>query len=252
MHTDLMRFSEHLAHTTTLDACLAEVQVATQQLGFKTLIYDYAPVPVSHEGALITPSVFKTLDAPSDMHALWCERGYYQIDPVQQCAARRTTPFAWSFSTDAPWSGTLTDAHRPVAHYIRDYGLSTGLTVPLHLPDGGFATLTAIVDGTPADAERQAQHNLGEMLVLAHAFQARASELLAPAERCCSHIHLTRRERECLQHSAKGLTAKGIAATLHRSEATVNLHLIGAARKLGARNRVEAVVRGLHYRLVEV
>jgi LuxR family transcriptional regulator len=60
------------------------------------------------------------------------------------------------------------------------------------------------------------------------------------------------RERECLQHSAKGLTAKGIAATLHRSEATVNLHLIGAARKLGARNRVEAVVRGLHYRLVEV
>jgi LuxR family transcriptional regulator len=76
--------------------------------------------------------------------------------------------------------------------------------------------------------------------------------LLAPAERCCAHIHLTRRERECLQHSAKGLSAKGIAAALNRSEATVNLHLIAAARKLGARNRVEAVARGLHYRLVNV
>ncbi len=177
---------------------------------------------------------------------------HYQIDPVQQCAARRTTPFAWSFSTDTHWNGALTEAHRPVAHYICDYGLSTGLTVPLHLPDGGFATLTAFVDGAPAEAEQHAQRNLGEMLVLAHTFQARASELLAPAERCCTHIHLTRRERECLQHSAKGLSAKGIAATLHRSEATVNLHLVAAARKLGARNRVEAVARGLHYRLVEV
>lgn len=252
MHTDLITFSEQLAHTTTLDACLAEVQSATNQLGFKTLIYDYAPVPISHEGALITPSVFKALNAPGDMHALWCERGYYQIDPVQQCAARQTLPFVWSFCTDTHWNGALTDAHRPVAHYIRDYGLSTGLTVPLHLPDGGFATLTAIVDGTPVDAEQQAQRNLGEMLVLAHAFQAQASELLAPAERRCTHIHLTPRERECLQHSAKGLTAKGIAATLNRSQATINLHLVGAARKLGARNRVEAVVRGLHYRLVEI
>ena len=88
--------------------------------------------------------------------------------------------------------------------------------------------------------------------MLAHAFQARADELLAPAERCCGQIRLTPRERECLQYSAKGLTAKRIAATLHRSTATVNLHLNSAARKLGARNRVEAVVRGLHYRLVEV
>lgn len=252
MHTDLMTFSEQLAPLSSLDACLAHVLRVINPLGFKTLIYDYAPVPVSHEGALITPSVFKALNAPGDMHAQWCERGYYQIDPVQQCAARRTTPFAWSFSTDTHWNGALTEAHRPVAHYICDYGLSTGLTVPLHLPDGGFATLTAFVDGAPAEAEQHAQRNLGEMLVLAHTFQARASELLAPAERCCTHIHLTRRERECLQHSAKGLSAKGIAATLHRSEATVNLHLVAAARKLGARNRVEAVARGLHYRLVEV
>lgn len=252
MHTDLMTFSDQLAHLNSVDACLAHVQQATNRLGFKTLIYDYAPVPVSHEGALITPSVFKALNAPGDMYAQWCERGYYQIDPVQQCAARRTAPFAWSFSADTGWNGALTEAHRPVAHYIRDCGLSTGLTVPLHLPDGGFATLTAIIDGTPADAEHHTRQNLGEMLVLAHALQAQVTDLLAPAERDCTYIRLTRRERECLQHSAKGLTAKGIAATLHRSEATVNLHLIAAARKLGARNRVEAVVRGLHYRLVEV
>lgn len=252
MYTDLMTFSEQLAHLTSLDACLAHVQAATNRLGFNTLIYDFAPVPVSHEGALITPSVFKALNAPLDMHDLWCTGGYYQIDPVQQCAARRTTPFVWSFGSDTPWNVALTDAHRPVAHYVRDYGLSTGLTVPLHLPDGGFATLTAIIGGTPAQAEQQARQSLGDMLGLAHTFQARASELLAPAQRCCTHVHLTPRERECLQHSAKGLSAKCIAAALNRSEATVNLHLVAAARKLGARNRVEAVARGLHYRLVEV
>jgi LuxR family transcriptional regulator len=254
MHTDLMMLSDQFAHLTSLDAGLDQVQALTDSLGFKTLIYDYAPVPVSLEGALITPSVFKSRNAPSDMQAFWCERGYYQIDPVQQCAAQRTTPFVWSFGADTTSAlrEYLGEAHRPVASYIRDCGLGTGLTVPLHLPGGDFATLTAIVDAAEPDAEAQAQQSLGELMIIAHLFQARASELLAPAERRCTHVHLTRRERECLQHSAKGLTAKGIAATLNRSQATVNVHLIAAARKLGARNRVEAVVRGLHYRLLDI
>lgn len=197
MHADLLTVSSRLAGLPTLDACLDAVQASADHLGCKALIYDYAPVPLSHDGVLITPSVFKVRNAPADMQAFWCERGYYQIDPVQQCASRRAAPFVWSFrsETRSALREYLGDSHRPVTCYVRDSGLATGVTVPLHLPGGAFATLTGILDADTADAEAAGEACLGAFLVLAHAFQARADELLAPAERRCGQVRLTPRAR---------------------------------------------------------
>jgi len=47
------------------------------------------------------------------------------------------------------------------------------------------------------------------------------------------------------------LTAAEIATQLSRSLAVVTLHLASAMHKLGAKNRVQAVVRATHYRLLE-
>ncbi|RBL67441.1 LuxR family transcriptional regulator, partial [Pseudomonas sp. MWU13-2625] len=63
-------------------------------------------------------------------------------------------------------------------------------------------------------------------------------------------VDLTRRERECLKWAAEGMTSGEIAERLQRSQATINLHLTSAMHKLGARNRVQAVVRAVHYRLL--
>lgn len=60
---------------------------------------------------------------------------------------------------------------------------------------------------------------------------------------------LTRRERECLLHSAQGNTAVKIAELLEINYNTVAFHLTNACRKLNAANRTEAVaiaiMRGL-------
>ncbi|MEA9478926.1 LuxR family transcriptional regulator [Xanthomonas campestris] len=254
MFDTLASLGRDLQARETLNACLDRVFRDVCALGFQSLVYDYAPVPLSMEGALITPSVFLQRNAPDDMHNVWCEHGYYQNDPVQQRATRRTTPFVWSYRTEGRTEGVeyVGDQHRQVTRYLCDSDMGTGVTVPLHLPGGAFATFSAAVNATQAEAPRLAEAQLPPFLLLAHAFQARAQELLDPQECRCHHIALTRRERECLQYSAKGMTAKSIAATLNRSTATVNLHLNSAARKLGARNRVEAVVRGMHYRLLEL
>lgn len=52
---------------------------------------------------------------------------------------------------------------------------------------------------------------------------------------------LTAREHEVLAAAARHDTAAAIAATLHLSEGTVRNYLSSACRKLGARNRGEAV-----------
>ena len=64
-------------------------------------------------------------------------------------------------------------------------------------------------------------------------------------------IRLTERERECLRHSAEGYSAKEISRIIDRSVPTVVMHLNAATKKLGARNRTQAVVRATHYRLLE-
>ncbi|MBB5864046.1 LuxR family transcriptional regulator [Xanthomonas sp. 3058] len=253
MFDTLASLGRDLQALHTLDACLDRVFRDVCGLGFQSLVYDYAPVPLSMEGTLITPSVFLQRNAPRDMQHVWCEHGYYQNDPVQQRATQRATPFVWSYRTDGDRAGVeyVGGLHPQITRYLCDSGMGTGVTVPLHLPGGAFATFTAAVDTVSAEGPGLAEAQLSLFLLLAHTFQARAQTLLDPHERRCCHIALTRRERECLQYSAKGLTSKSIAAALNRSTATVNLHLNSAARKLGARNRVEAVVRGMHYRLLE-
>lgn len=52
---------------------------------------------------------------------------------------------------------------------------------------------------------------------------------------------LTTREQEVLAEAARNGTAAEIAANLHLSEGTVRNYLSAAMRKLGARNRVDAV-----------
>ena len=53
------------------------------------------------------------------------------------------------------------------------------------------------------------------------------------------------------QMRVEGRTTKEIAGQLSRSAATVTLHLENAARKLGARNRAQAVARAAHYHVLE-
>ena len=85
------------ARAASLDEAFSGLFQATRKLGFDAVIYDYTPVPRSLEGELITPSLLKMCNVPEDMRQLWCERGYYQLDPVQHCALESCAPFVWSY-----------------------------------------------------------------------------------------------------------------------------------------------------------
>lgn len=56
------------------------------------------------------------------------------------------------------------------------------------------------------------------------------------------HIHLTARELEVLRLAAEGLTNSEIGRVLYVSPHTAEYHMRNALRKLGAKNRTEAVV----------
>jgi len=62
---------------------------------------------------------------------------------------------------------------------------------------------------------------------------------------------LTTREVECIRLAALGLTTSETAQRIQVAERTVEFHLGNAMRKLGAANKLRAVVIALQRRLID-
>ena len=148
------RFTRH----GTLDECIDEAFVALSGLGYDALVYDYTPIPYDLDGAIMIPSMLKLRNIDDDMRDYWCDRGYFRIDPVQIVAARSSTPFAWSYDKeiDTEIGALLDETTEPVARYLRERDLTSGVTIPIHMPRGGYATVTGIRFGADEMVDRDA------------------------------------------------------------------------------------------------
>jgi len=236
----------------SLEECIDEAFGAATRLGYDALIYDYTPVPYDLDGTIMIPSMLKLRNIADDMHDYWCDRGYFRIDPVQIVAARSSTPFAWSYDEgmDTEIGALLNETTEPVARYLRERDLASGVTIPIHMPRGGYATVTGIRPGSSEGDDHDAAI-IARFSLLAHVFHDAAYAHYDRSALSPRLPALTERERECLRYSAHGLSAKEISRIIERSVPTVVMHLTAAARKLGARNRTQAVVRAAHFRLLD-
>lgn len=244
---------ERFYSAETLDGRIDEVFDAMQGLGFEALIYDYTPVPFDLDGSLMVPSLLKLRNIDNDMPEYWFDRGYFRIDPVQRLAARTSAPFFWNYDANADTliRRFMTEETEPVAHYLRARDMASGVTIPVHTPRGDYATVTGIRPLRKASTGTDISRVIADFGLIAHIFHESAFELFDRETRSTSALHLTERERECLRYSAQGLSAKEISRAIDRSVPTVVMHLNAAARKLGAKNRTQAVVLATHYRLLD-
>lgn len=241
------------AAAKTPDQRLASMLQAVKPLGFSSLVYDYSPVSCTPDGSLIRPNLMKTVNLPESFRTLWMEENYFAIDLVQQVCLTTVRPFVWSHLDgqnrilDRTWG----PEQQPVVHYLRDTRLTCGVTVPIRLRGGDLATVTGIrIDPEPSFL-KDAQHSIATFTLLALELHEALHADFDEDTRLCRHVPLTPRERQCLSLSAQGLTAEAIARRINRSLPTVVLHLTSAARKLGARNRAQAVALAFHYHLLQ-
>lgn len=237
----------------TFQQRLALMHEAAGPLGFSSLVYDYTPVSCTPDQQLIRPNVMRTVNLPDSFETLWMEENYFAIDLVQQVCQTTSRPFVWSHFDGhnhilgRGWS----KEQQPVVRYLRDTRLTCGLTVPIRGADGSLTTITGIrIDAEPSFAS-DARHNIAAFTLMALELHEALDMDLDEELRCSRHVRLSPREIECISLSAQGLTAEQIARRIRRSLPTVTLHLNSAARKLGARNRAQAVALASHYRLLK-
>ncbi|WCE06031.1 LuxR family transcriptional regulator [Pseudoxanthomonas sp. JBR18] len=234
----------------SITGCITSALEIARAIGFDALIYDFTPVPLTPEGAMISPSFIELRNMPEEMRRLWMEQGLYQQDPVQALALRGSSPFFWSYHAKeaSALQASLGDATVAVSTVLQDWRYSRGVTVPLHMPGNRFATLTGLWrDESYAEVEDVRDLSLMRLTYLAHATNDRLLGLFGKDELTPAGMKLSVRERECIALAAQGLSTKQIAARLNRAESTIVLHLQTAARKLGGRNRAHAIARAAHF-----
>lgn len=189
--------------------------------------------------------------AMSTMRRDWIE--YYterQYDLRDEAVAHvrhgNIEPMLWSVE-QAP--------HRSSGHMnyeAGEAGLTAGLLVPLAGPTGSNLPGAAIMLGSgysEAEFLKLIGSNGMALVALAHLFHAGAvGELI---RRRHNVAPLSARERDCLQLIARGLRVDVIGDRLSIATVTVELHLRGARRKLGAKTTAEAVARALLYQQIQ-
>ena len=171
------------------------------------------------------------------------KHGCLAFDPLLRALrAGRLEPMPFDIETMEITSDMLDE--------MRIIGLKSGVLFPL--PPQAGCPVAGLIAASPLSYRETCSllEEEGQRLVaLAHLFHSRASgELMRRRDGAAA---LTIRERDCLQVISRGERVTAIAHQLGLSEATVELHLRNARRKLGARSLPEAVARALLYRQIE-
>jgi LuxR family transcriptional regulator, quorum-sensing system regulator SdiA len=239
------KFVAKLTLATDFDGCMDVLAEHLGAAGFERAAYSYMPLVRRANGTWLRPPL-KVRNFPPRWDAQW-ER-YSVHDPYFHACFGRTISVDWTAVQRDP---NLTAIQRECINYLAHFGLRKGLTIPIHLPHGGLAFITAIADPERDDWAELVELSRYRLLVQAHQFQRIALEKLMPVSEHDS-TRLTSREAECLNLTGQGWSYSETARALGLSIDTIRLHLRSACGKLGAANRAHAVAKAITLGLIDI
>jgi len=231
----IQQYVEIISSATTLDDLFQIIQSYIHDAGFVQFTYHVIRPPHGPR----TP--FYLTSYPREWLARYVDQDYVNVDPIAPTAATTLAPFVWRNLQ----SGTqMSEANRRFFGEAGEFGLTDGVTFPLHGPGHCLATfnLAGCFDAKRFtnlwDAEKYNLH-----LVALYSHEAIVRHVLAAQD--ADSLRLSPRERECLVWTARGKTAWEVSEILSLSEETVTTYLKTAARKLGVHSKTHAVVKAI-------
>ncbi len=237
---------ERIEVATDFSEALDILMELTGDLGFTQVLYAYLPVRPQLPAGEWLPLKLNVRNFPNDWEGGW--KQFMTVDPYYRACFDGTLPIDWA---DVQASEQLNASQRAACAYLGDFGLSRGITVPVHLPFGRFAVMSAIVDRTCTVWEDMRDRTREPLFRLMHIFTKviRDSHFEDQIE-VVGCVKLTPRELECLRWASAGKTSGEISTILDRSLETVRLHIKNAIAKLDATNRSQAVAKAVHMGLI--
>ena len=186
---------------------------------------------------------FTTL--PQEWVARYDQQAYVECDPRVLYSFESALPLVWDQVSERG-KNPKTDA------FLLDaaaHGVGSGVAFPVY---AGYParTLVSMSSSTHViDDARRAQiaANLGNIVILGHCFhelfvKGVIEKGIAPQ---FEGAPLSRRERQCLEMAAHGMTGADIGFKLGITERGVTFHFASIVSKLGVLNRYEAIAKGI-------
>jgi len=164
-----------------------------------------------------------------------------KIDPVVQRAHSARGPFKWSEA--CPRDG-FTKEQKVFFEDCRELGVHSGITIPIH----GVGREVDLISLSLRQREHVPAHRMTHLYMLSVQYWLKYCELADRREQ--GVVQLTGQELECLRWCKEGKTNWEIGEILSISEKTVEFHLSNGMRKLGANNRITAVIMGIKMGLI--
>lgn len=227
-----------LAECESPDALTAAVDALVRPLGVDHWLYA-TDLPLANAAR----RQFTLGGYPPEWVSRYLDRDYLLLDPIVAHCHDRPTPLLWQ--EVQPVGRLAGNPHqrriRQMFGEAREFGLGTGISVPLHGPGLAWG-LMSFAAGLQAGAELAAR--LPDLHLVAH-FTHEAARRFAQPKLPAKLPPLTRRERECLFWASQGKTSWEIGQLLAIAERTAIFHLQNAAQKLGVCGRQAAVARAI-------
>jgi DNA-binding CsgD family transcriptional regulator len=232
-------YTAKLSRATSFDDALDLLLDIVQHIGYTQVLYAYQPIPPRLPTGEWLPLKLNVRNFPKGWERGW-ER-FMSDDPYYHACFDGTLPFDWA---EVQTSEELSFVQRQAWKYLADLGLGRGMTVPVHLPFGRFAVISAIVDRSCANWTHIASQTRETMFHLTHIFHKMIHEKQFEDQvEVALPVRLSPREMECLYWAAGGKTSPEIARIIERSVETVRLHIKNAIHKLNASNRAHAIAK---------
>ena len=161
-----------------------------------------------------------------------------RIDPVVKLVQTARGPFSWSAACP---SKALPRVQRNFFEQCRELGVHSGITIPIR----GMAAEVDLISLSLRQKGRASEHRATHVYGLAVQYWLKYCQLADGDRQEAQQQQLTRQETECLRWCKDGKTNWEIGEILSISEKTAEFHLSNAMRKLGATNRITAVVMAI-------
>ena len=234
-------FVEATQHAATPAEVFDILRSAVSSHGFNYVAFGIVSAPQHSPLSEGIPAPAIAVHYPEEWVRHYFRQGYEKIDPTLMLSPFTTKPLVWEDCRKRP---ELTDAQRRLFQEAYDMRLLDGVSFPLHGPMGGTYVL-----GLASSMERpDFRTHIPILRAYVYQFFAAYMEVSAPG---ANGVTLTQRERDCLLWSARGKSNWDIGTILHISEHTVDFHVRKAMAKLGAGNRIIAIVTAIRRGMIQ-
>ncbi|RWO53510.1 MAG: LuxR family transcriptional regulator [Mesorhizobium sp.] len=181
---------------------------------------------------------------PDEWRDRYFEMGYERIDPIIKTSRQRISAFRWS---DVYNDATTTEDERRIFDEAATFGLRSGISVPLHGPQGSFAIMSF---ARPRDHGFQ-NRTITYLELAALHFHLRVTKFtnLSDIE---ENTSLSTREIDCIRWVGRGKSSWEIGSILGISVNTVNFHIKNVMRKLDTGSRTVAAIKAVNFGIIEL